>query len=216
MRTTSTRTRGLSFLVTVVVLGAAAMPTSAAPAPRPLPPKAEVPSKTVKVEFVNTPWRKVFRWLIEETGKPVIFTNAPTGSFTYVGPPNKRYTIAEVVDILNEGLLNVNRAQPYELIQRQRSFTLVPADEQIDLTLLPRIHVEDLPAHGKSEYVSLVVPLGGLDADAILPYVKPMLGPGGMVVRVGGPCSDRLLFIDRAGHLRVIFNWIECANGSKW
>jgi hypothetical protein len=191
--------------------------TGAAPAPKPILPKVGEPLKTVKVEFVNTPWRKVFQWLTDETGKPVISVYTPTGTFTYVGPPNKEYTISEVVDILNEGLLNMSRTQQYILIQRPRSFTLIPADEQLDPALLPRFRPEDLPSYGNYERVSLALPLGRLDADDILPYVKPMLSKTGTIFRPGSPCrGNQLIFTDRAGNLREILKWIESANGSKW
>src|SRR5262249_13313603 len=60
--------------------------------------------KKVKFNMIDKPWREVFKWLTEETGKPVIFVNAPTGTFSFVGPANREYTIPEVIDIINEGL----------------------------------------------------------------------------------------------------------------
>jgi hypothetical protein len=216
MRTTSRRTCVSVGLMAAAVLGAAVVPVSAAPAPKLLTPQTAEPSKTVRVEFLNTPWRKVFHWLTEETGKPVILVHTPPGTFTYIGPPNKEYTISEVVDLINDGLVNQVQTEAHILLQRRHSFTLVPVDEDLDPTRPPRFRLEDLPTYGQYERVSLALPLGRLEADVILPYVKPMLSPKGTVFRPGGPCSNQLIFTDRAGNLRDIVKWIESANGSKW
>lgn len=80
-----------------------------------------------RVEFrvKNKPWRDVLAWLTEQTGVPVACSFRPVGSFTFVGPPGARYTIPEVVGIIERGLMR----QGYLLIPRPRCFALGLADE---------------------------------------------------------------------------------------
>ena len=62
-----------------------------------------------------------------------------------------------MIDILNEALLSSAQGNKYYLINRERSFTLIPADEKIDMVLLPRINPEDMSKHGDTELVSMVL-----------------------------------------------------------
>src|SRR4051794_4088564 len=96
------RTISRWLIVSALGLGLLAGRAAAAPAPS-LPPPP--PEPTVEMPpFYNAPWRQVFNWLCEETGKPVLSCWTPTGGFTYQGPPGKRHTIPEVVALLNEAL----------------------------------------------------------------------------------------------------------------
>jgi hypothetical protein len=109
----------------IVVMNAMAIDGRSAPAPRTVPQPAPVVTnelpKTVKVTFVNATWREVFEWLTEQTGKRVM-SCTPDGRFTLVGPPDKEYTIAEVVAAINEELAK----QPghFILIEREKHFSL--------------------------------------------------------------------------------------------
>jgi hypothetical protein len=83
-----------------------------------------------RIEFrmENRPWREVFAWLSEQTGVPVVVTCMPVGSFTFVGPQGARYTIPEVVGIINRALLRQKNAF---LLRRPRCFALYWADEPV-------------------------------------------------------------------------------------
>jgi hypothetical protein len=162
-------------------------------------------TKTVKVAFDNTPWRKVFEWLTELTGKPVITNFQPTGPLTFQGPPGKEYTIPEVIDIINEGLLPYK----FQMIQRPRSFSLVPADEKINPVVLYRVRLPDLAKHGKTELVSLTLPLMGLEAGDIVPVVEGMVGPSGDVSSMTEQCRCTLIVCDTVGNLERIVKRID-------
>src|SRR5262245_21495465 len=60
--------------------------------------------KTYTFEMSNKPWQEVFEWLTEKTGRPFIAATTPKGSFHYMPPKDKKYTISEIIDIVNEGL----------------------------------------------------------------------------------------------------------------
>ena len=52
----------------------------------------------------------------------------PTGTFTFIGPEKKSYTLPEVIDIINDGLLSAEPTQKYYLIHGQRTFTVVGSE----------------------------------------------------------------------------------------
>jgi len=139
------------------------------------------PEKRLVFNMDGKPWSDVFTWLAKQSGKPLITTVKPTGSFTFVNPPGKTYTIPEVIDIINEALLSNSPTQKYYLINRERSFTVVPADEKVDPAMLQKITAEQLSEHGDTELVSLNLQLKALVASDVGPEVKKMMGPFGDV-----------------------------------
>jgi type II secretory pathway component GspD/PulD (secretin) len=177
--------------------------TGAGPAPGQRPGPG--PGKRFSFEMRNKPWNQVFTWLTEATGKPVIVSPKPTGSFTFTGPAKKTYSIPEIIDIINEGLQAQSRTQKYLLIHRERSFSLVPADEKIDPAIVPRIDVTQLGERGRTELVSVVIPLRSLVAADLAPEVKKLLGPFGSVSLLG----DRLVVQDMAGNLQRVWQTIQ-------
>jgi len=94
----------------------------------------KTPAKTVEkvekrmaFEMRAKPWSQVFEWLSDQTGLPFISSHAaPTGTFNFINPrvggQPRTYTIPEVIDIINEGLIS----HKYVLIRRPSSFTVVP------------------------------------------------------------------------------------------
>src|SRR5262245_13398630 len=108
-------------------------------APAKEPAKQAAPSDKEKyylIELRGKPWQGVFDWLSDQTGLPFISSKgqqpAPTATFNLTVPKGKEakkyYTMPEIIDIINEGLL----AEKYVLIRRASAFTVVPADEEID------------------------------------------------------------------------------------
>jgi hypothetical protein len=134
------------------------------------------PGKRAAFEFRNKPWGQVFEWLSDTTGLPVVGVIKPTGSFTFIPPDaNKRYTLPQIMDILNEALLQ----QKMILLRRERSITILPADEKPEL--IPRVQPQDFKNYGETELVSVLIPLRTLVAEDVAPDVKKMLGPFGNV-----------------------------------
>lgn len=161
------------------------------------------PEKLVAFEMRDKPWGSVLEWLTDQTGLPVITAQKPTGTFTFIAPRMKQYSIPDVIDILNEALL----AQKYVLIRRDASFTLVPADEKIDPAILPRISLADLAHRGNTEIVSVVLPLTAMVAEDLATEVKKMMGPFGEVVAMAR--ANQLVMQDTAGNLKRIAKLIK-------
>lgn len=174
---------------------------AALPSPAAVKPAAE--EKTFTFEMRDKPWASVFEWLRDHSDLPVVYNDKPQGTFNFIPRANKKYTIAEIMDILNEGLLSQNRI----LIRRDQSFLLAVANEKVDPQLIPRISVEDLAKRGNTELVSVVVPLKSLVAENLLPAVKEMIGPHGKVVAVDA--INQLIIQDSAGNLKTILKTIH-------
>jgi hypothetical protein len=206
MRTHFRGAQAHSYLLAACFLCLVALPASSAPAPKLPPPEKDTP-KTVHLDFEKATWKQVLAWLTEETGKPLITNYVPPGTFTFHGPADKKYTIPEVVDILNDTLMGEGTTQPFELVNRQRTFTLIPADERGEGRIW-RVPVEGLAECGKHQYVSVIYPLWHLDADEFAPWVRLAMGDDGEVIPIKTQWSNRLILSARAGKLREICKWI--------
>jgi RNA polymerase sigma factor (sigma-70 family) len=163
--------------------------------------------KKYTFDMVGKPWDKVFTWLTEHTGKPVVTSYKPSGSLTLSTRPRGMYSIFEILDLINEGLAADEMTQKYILLNRERSFVLVPTSEKIDPTLPDRVGVEDLEKRGNREIVSVVMQLKSLAAEDVAPEVKKMLGPIGDVVP--SQEANQLIVLDTVGNLKRIRDTIR-------
>jgi type II secretory pathway component GspD/PulD (secretin) len=157
--------------------------------------------KAYAVEFRDRPWGQVLDWLADQSRLPVVSPSRPTGTFTFLAPGGKTYTLPGVIDLLNEALLS-HPGQKYLLIRRERSFLLAPADEKIDPGSIPHVPPEELGGRGKTEVVSVTFPLKSVSAGEVAPDVAKLLGPFGQVVAMKK--ANRLVVQDTAGNLRRV------------
>jgi type II secretion system protein D len=156
------------------------------------------------VNFSGTSWQSVLEWFSKASGQAMIGGEVPPGSFTYISPdPSRKYTIPEIVDILNDAL----QAQNYTLIRHARSFSIMPADKPIDPGQLPRVSVENLDQYGDSELLSVSIPLTSLSAEDLAPQVEKLVGPFGKVAGISQP--NQLVIQDTGRNLRRIRDMIE-------
>jgi RNA polymerase sigma factor (sigma-70 family) len=168
--------------------------------PTPARPAEE---KKFSFEMRDQPWPKVFQWLSDQTGQPVIMLSKPRGTFTFMGPAKRTYTLGEIIDVMNEALLK----QKVLLIRRTASFNLWPADEKVDPALVPTVRPGNLAGRGKTELVSMVLRLRSLVAEDVRPEVKKLLGPFGTVT--GVQAGNLLVVQDMAGNLRRVLRTIR-------
>ena len=139
--------------------------------------KDATPEKRVAFAMDGKPWDAVFKWLADQTGKEVHYSNKPTGTFAFIGPEKKTYTIPEVIDIINGGLLSNSQTAKYYLINGDQAFFVVPADEKIDPYLVPHIEgPEDFAEHGETEIVQMDLPLTSLNAEDMATAHRPAHG----------------------------------------
>ena len=158
---------------------------------------------TYAFEVRDKPWAAVFEWLSQTTGKPVIYPTKPTGTFQFVPPAQKKYTLSEIIDFLNEALAT----QRLLLIRKDQSFLLISTQEKLDQLQFPRVGVADLARRGNTELVSVVVPLQALVAEDLGPDIEKLHGPFGRVVVLEK--SNQFLLLDTAGNVRQILQIIK-------
>jgi hypothetical protein len=153
------------------------------------------------------PWDKVFAWLTELTGKPVVCSFKPAGSLQLARPSTRPYSIFQILDLINEGLLSKENTQQYLLIHRERSFALVPASEPIAMEMVDRIRIEDLEKRGNSEFVSTIITFKALVATDIEPCIKKLVGPLGTAISVDTP--NALVLLDTVKNLKHLRDTIK-------
>lgn len=158
--------------------------------------------KKTTFQMQSVPWPRVLEWLSDHTALPVIATTKPTGTFTFITPKQGKetaaYTTSEIIDLINEGLL----AQKYLLIRRTACLHLVPADEKIDPSLVPLVEVSELPNRGRTELVSVMLPLAAIGGADSAKDIHKLMGPFGVVVLLTQ--AKRVVLQDTAGNLQRI------------
>src|SRR5262245_27143525 len=159
--------------------------------------------RTFSFEMRNQPWSKVFEWLADQNKSQFIASATPNGTFNFVPGSQKKYTMAQIIDILNEALI----AKGHLLIHRANSLLLMPADEPVPVELVPRVRLNDLAGRGNTELVSVVVALNTEKADDIAPEIKKLLSPFGQVVVLKQP--NQLVIQDLTGNLRKVIETIS-------
>jgi hypothetical protein len=166
--------------------------------------------KTFAFEMRDKPWKQVIEWFVDQSGLAFVGSRTPTGTFSFVGPPNKRYSLPEIIDILNEALLS--QRQPYLLLRGERSFRLIPADEKVDPSLVPRVSLEDLDKRGNTELVSVKMVLKTLKARDLKAELKKICGPFGEVEADEKAIS--LTVQDTAGNVKRIIKAVREAEAA--
>jgi RNA polymerase sigma factor (sigma-70 family) len=171
------------------------------PPAKPNLPKAA--PKTYELKFQAASWADVFLWYSNISGLPFVGTSRPAGTVTIVPPGKRQYTLEEVTDLLNEALM----PQKFILVRRPTSFTVLPVDEKIDRTNLPRVTLDELDKRARTELVTVAVPLTTVEAKDLAPDVQKMLGPFGEAVALEK--ANQLLISDTAGNLRLIVRMVK-------
>src|SRR5262249_55907670 len=155
-------------------------------------------------EMRDKPWAQVLEWYADVSGLPFVGSLKPTGTFTFVSPrPGRRYTLAEITDVLNEALMS----QKFILVRHRASFTVLPADERVGPALLPQVPLAELEKRGRTELVRVMLPLKTLSAEDLAPEVRKLLGPFGEVVVLDK--SNQLLLQDTAGNLQQAVRTVQ-------
>ncbi len=162
--------------------------------------------RTVKMEMGSKPWGRTLEWFVDAFGIELKGPNQPTGTFNFIGPAGKEYTLAQVIDHLNDAMM----AQRYPLImiREQDRVTIVAADQAIEPSLIARISIDDLDIDkpveqqrlGRTELAQVVFPLEGVTADEARKTIDGVLGPFKRVEAIAG--GTRLLVTDQVGKLR--------------
>ena len=176
----------------------------------PAPPVASAPAAPAAEEkrfsngFDKASWDVAFAWLEKVSGQRLITTFRPSQSLT-LKVENK--AVPEIVDLYNEALAG----EKYILVRREQSFGIYPADEKLPKDIIRRVTIVDLPKLGKTEFVSVMIPLKSIAAADVLPQVKKMLSVFGDAYALG---ASNLVVEDKVGNIRtLILNLKELGEG---
>src|SRR5262249_43402044 len=131
-----------------------------------LQPRKIDPEKRITFAFRDAPWIKVMEWLADNSGIPVNTPVLPTGTYNFVPPMDgkgkpMKFTVPEIIDIINNGL----EAKKFILLRKESGFTVIDAGTKVNPGDVPLIKADELPEHGKTELVGLLINLQKLVAD---------------------------------------------------
>ena len=204
---------GLTGPVDRVLAQPAAVPVMPAPgvpgAVAPLAPGAAAApaEKLVSLHFEKAPWGDVLDWYAKETGLTMITTVKPTGSVDMKPGKDRKFTMGEVTDLINETMAQ----QKFILIRRHMTFFIQPADEKIDPTLVPRLTLAELAKRGRTEIVQVILPIEGMVVADAQDELKKLLTPFGQMVALEKPNS--ILLLDTVGNIVRIQQTLDDVKG---
>jgi len=152
--------------------------------------------KTLRFNFRNQKWAQVLEWISNEADLSLVMETPPPGVFNY--SDSKDYTTTESIDLLNGWLLT----KGFTLVRRERMLMCLDLKTGLPEGAIPRITLDELATRGRYEFVSVLIPLEGRPAEAVLLEVKPLLGSYGKAEPLAQ--TQQLLVFDTAANLRVI------------
>src|SRR6185437_3691078 len=93
--------------------------------------------RTISFTLGTASWKDVLDWYGKESKLVLNTTSIPTGNITLNPDKNRKYTIGEITDLLNESLVT----QKFILIRLEQTFAIWPLDEKelLDATVIPKI-----------------------------------------------------------------------------
>jgi RNA polymerase sigma factor (sigma-70 family) len=167
--------------------------------PKPPTPKP----RTLPFKMQNVPWSEVMDWYAKESGLRAAYTVKPLlkGRFHFIPPAGKEYTLTEITDIVNEGLVQ----RHYLLIPNRKAetFTIVPADEKVNPALANWIKLDELKDRGNTELVEVTIPLpADMKAKMWAPMLLKLLSQFGRIT--WDEQTNTLFVIDLAVRVRRI------------
>jgi len=200
----------LRLAVLLLALGVGAVPGRSDTPAKP-DPAATPREETYVFTFDSKPWTQVIEWFADTTGLAFVGNHKPAGTFTFIPPKVngalKKYTVAEVIDLLNEALQVNSTTKRYVLVRRSQTFTLIPADDKIPRDMIATVDLADLPRRGRTEIVRVNVALEGGDVEELAPKLKSMMTQLGDAIAI--PANNHLVLVDTVGSLMEVLKTIK-------
>lgn len=135
----------------------------------------------IRFNFSAADWPSVLTWFAEQADLSLQLDVAPSGSFTYIDP-TRPYSVNDAMDVLNLSLLK----RGYVAVRRGRLLQLIDLEienaDKLISEIAELVSPEQLEQRGKSDVVSVVLPLGGMSSAAAKTELTQLIGPWGRVV----------------------------------
>jgi general secretion pathway protein D len=150
--------------------------------------------KEVALDFDDEDIRLFIRVMSELTGNNFIIDNNVKGKVTVLSP--RKLTIEQAFEVF-KSVLAING---FALVESEQAIKIVPS-QNITGYELP-VGTRKIP-RGEDQYVTQIMPLKYLDAQTLLPVIKPLLARQGSVFAV--PSGDLLIVTDsKSNVLKVL------------
>lgn len=179
------------------------LPQLSGPPPALLPPETQFATpihedteRRYGFRFEQVPWDWSLKKIADEAGLALHMTETPPGTFTHVD--DKRFTLSEVMDILNDHLI----PSGFVAIRHGRNLVVVNAKSGIPDGLIRHVPAIELETVGRNELVSVAIPVEGALPVAVAQEVESLLSPLGRVVPLSN--SQRIMVLDTGANLRRV------------
>ncbi len=164
---------------------------------------------TFAFEMRDKKWKEVFEYYSEISDHEVVGPTTPTGTFTFIPPKWKQYTVNEIRDIINEALL----AKQMLLVWNGHC-TILAIDEKDDNGMArlpwPGVKPEELAKLGKYDLVHVVIQPMAMKAEDYR-KLDQLMGPFGSVIVL--ETLNRVILVGMASNLRdVVWTLHEMEN----
>ena len=154
--------------------------------------------KEVALDFDDVDVRLFIRVMSELTGRNFIIDNNVKGKVTVLSP--KKLNIQQAYEVF-KSVLSVNG---FALVEAGQVTKIVPA-QQMSGYELPII--TDRVTKGEDQYVTQIMPLKYLDAQGLLPVIKPLLSRQGSVFAT--PSGELLIVTDTKSNVKKTSELLE-------
>jgi general secretion pathway protein D len=159
----------------------------------PSSPRAAEEVKEVALDFDDVDIRLFIRVISELTGKNFTIDNNVRGKVTVLSP--KKLTTEQAFEVF-KSVLNVNG---FTVVESGSVTKIVPAQNMSGYELPLST---SKPLRGEDQFITQIMPLRHLDANGLIPLIKPMLSKQAGVF--APPSSDILVVTDYKSNIRKV------------
>ncbi len=174
-----------------------------APSDNPGPRSAKGGELFVTFNFKYAPWDLVLKKFAELSNSTLDIDEVPPGTFTYRDAG--KHTVTEALDVINGYLLK----KGFVLVRRDNFLVVHNLERPIPPNLIPKVPLSELPKRGRNELMSVVMPLGNIDAKSAAEEIKDLLGPYPQGKVLPMVATNQLFVTDIGSNLQQIHELLD-------
>jgi type II secretory pathway component GspD/PulD (secretin) len=174
-----------------------------APSDKPGTRNARAGELFVTFNFKYAPWDLVLKKFAELSNSTLDIDEVPPGTFTYHDAG--KHTVTEALDVINGYLLK----KGFVLVRRDNFLVVHNLERPIPPNLIPKVPLSELPKRGRNELMSVVMPLGNIDAKSAAEEIKDLLGPYPQGKVLPMVATNQLFVTDIGSNLQQIHELLD-------